>query len=511
MPETFPDGFPMTPAEAIEFSYFFTQEEKQEWREWLKSVTDEEKTEMVNTLHTIWMDKQKQVVPDQFSGNASNFAQTNQNQASVQPNFTPQPDFYNSNQPQTLGQNAPMGSPVASPFDFQASNQPEFNFDQAEKPLSYPENPNQEQFNQAQSPNPVNITPAPAIPDFSFENDTNKTFSNGDGQPSKNLNQTNSGNPILNDPKPNPADFGLVDDDKDDFNFDFDDDFDLDDDKEEPAKIEEAIVDPEPKLEPEEVENDDFNFDNSEIKESQIDQAQEVEPQITQAEPEAQTPNKPSVNFSISKVREEATEKELNQLYQNYLHSRTSVSSTKQDHDQSYDELMDKVISIVLNFESVADYLEFMTTKLAQMNETIMKQAEEITTFKNGQNNYAHDLREEVTQLVSRVEVLENKVDADLGDYRNRLDKFEVKFSGQSDSAYTGYDSLNTQIDLLKSKIIKMEKAEPEVTKMPDISHIQVKSSLATLISQPHLPVDQKTKDNPLAPKSGNPLPPRNK
>ena len=163
---------------------------------------------------------------------------------------------------------------------------------------------------------------------------------------------------------------------------------------------------------------------------------------------------------------------------------------------------MDKVISIVLNFESVADYLEFMTTKLSQMNETIMKQAEEITTFKNGQNNYAHDLRQEVTELVSRVEVLENKVDTDLGDYRNRLDKFEVKFSGQSDSAYTGYDNLNTQIDLLKSKIIKMEKAEPEAVKMPDLSHIQARSNLSTIIPQPHLPLDQRPKSNPLPPKT---------
>lgn len=485
MPETFPDGFPMTPAEAIEFSYFFTEEEKQEWREWLKAVTDEERTEMVNTLHTIWMDKQKQVVPDQFSGNTGNFSQNNQNQPNTQPNFTPQPDFYNSNQPQPALQSPQMAAPSTSSFDFQATNQPEFNFEQAAIPESQTLNNNPEQFNS----NTTNPSIAPTLPDFSFENDTNKSFSNADDQPSQNFNPNNA------------------DDDNDDFNFDFDDDFDLDGDKDEPVKTPEPDISPEPeKLE----EDDSFNFDENSNQEPEILETIEPEPPVKQAEPEIQIISKPSVNFSISKVREEATEKELNELYQNYVSSRTSVSSTKQDHNQSYDQLMDKVISIVLNFETMADYLEFMTTKLSQMNETIMKQAEEITTFKNGQNNYAHDLKQEITELVSRVEVLENKVDVDLGDYRNRLDKFEVKFSGQSDSAYTGYDNLSTQIDLLKSKIIKIEKAEQDTTKMPDISHIQSKPNFSTIIPKPHLPLDQKPKVIQLPQKTNNSLPPKN-
>jgi hypothetical protein len=494
MPETFPDGFPMTPAEAIEFSYFFSEEEKQEWREWLKTVTDEEKTEMVNTLHTIWMDKQKQVVPDQFSGNTNNFGQMNQNQINNQPNFTPQPDFYNSNPTQPYEQNINAQSPATSPFDFQPSNLPEFNFDEEQKPITQVDNSFQ---------SPANELNAPTPPEFTAPDIIQKSFSDGEGKPSQNLNQT-TGNPILDDTKPNPADFGLIDDSADDFNFDFDDDFDLDGDKtesEETSKSKNTDQDSDIKAESDNENNLPSDF------------TPEIQPEVLeiQEEPaeEVKTPTKQSVNFSISKVREEATEKELNDLYQNYLNSRSSVSSTKQDHDQSYDKLMDKVIAIVLNFESVADYLEFMTTKLSQMNETIMKQAEEITMFKNGQNNYAHDLRQEVTELLSRVEVLENRVESDLGNYRTRLDKFEVKFSGQSDSAYTGYDSLSTQIDLLKSKLIKMEKSETEDSKLSDLNQTHIKPTLTTVIPHPNLPLEQKAKDNPLSPKSGNPLPPK--
>ena len=280
MPETFPDGFPMTPAEAIEFSYFFTEEEKQEWREWLKNVSDEEKTEMVSTLHAIWMDKQKQVVPDQFSGNTGAFPQSNQNQTNTQPNFIPQPDFYNSNQPQVEAQNSGMMPPAASPFDFQATNQPEFNFNQGGTNQIGLQSPTSEQFNPNHDLSPTIVTQAPTLPDFSFENDTNKSFSDRDGQPLQNLNQNNNGNPILNDPKPNPADFGLVDDDKDDFNFDFDDDFDLDDDKEEPVKAQEPAIKPDP-----ETDDDSFNFDKIENIEPEISETEESITQDQTSEP----------------------------------------------------------------------------------------------------------------------------------------------------------------------------------------------------------------------------------
>jgi flagellar biosynthesis chaperone FliJ len=163
---------------------------------------------------------------------------------------------------------------------------------------------------------------------------------------------------------------------------------------------------------------------------------------------------------------------------------------------------MEKVISIVLNFENIADYLEFMTTKLSQMNETIVKQSEEIAMFQNGQNNYSHDLKQELIKVVSRIEVIESRMDNDLTDYRDRIDKLEVRSSGQSDSSYTGYDNLRTQIDLLKSKIIKIERGGSEMGKMTDLINTQPKPNLASVIAQSKSPLDQKPKQSPLPAKN---------
>lgn len=67
---TFPDGFPLDAAQAIEFSYFLTDQEKSEWRSWLTKANEEDKQELVNTLHDIWVENQKNAVPEQFADNA---------------------------------------------------------------------------------------------------------------------------------------------------------------------------------------------------------------------------------------------------------------------------------------------------------------------------------------------------------------------------------------------------------------------------------------------------------
>lgn len=63
---TYPDGFPLTPLESIDFSYTFSNEEKNEWREWVKTATAEQQQELVDTLHSIWIENLKEVVPNGF-------------------------------------------------------------------------------------------------------------------------------------------------------------------------------------------------------------------------------------------------------------------------------------------------------------------------------------------------------------------------------------------------------------------------------------------------------------
>lgn len=64
--KTFPDGFPLSAQEAIQYSYFLSDDEKKEWNEWLKSANPQQQQELVDTLHSIWLEHQSQVVPAGF-------------------------------------------------------------------------------------------------------------------------------------------------------------------------------------------------------------------------------------------------------------------------------------------------------------------------------------------------------------------------------------------------------------------------------------------------------------
>jgi hypothetical protein len=450
MPETFPDGFPMTPAEAIEFSYFFSESEKQDWREWLTTASSQEQAELVDMLHKIWLDKQKQAVPNQFANNqnpqqvqASPESNFNQNPTNQVNNFNPQPDFYENQEPKPV-------EPIP---------QSEFKFEDLSDP-----NPEQ------------------TVSEISNNVSNNNSISDGNGNPKTTNEVSFANNSVLN----NTA----IPDFDDDFNFNFDDIADEDDTTEEK---------PEPVQETNDLDEDEDDTKTEPEKENLnevadfYDDKDELYPvsEIKQIESNSEPKTTPS--FSISKVREGTTAKELQDLYQSYLNSRSSVTLAKQDHDQNYDDLMQKVVSIVLNFETVADYLEFMVGKLSEMNETIIKQAEEIASFKNGQNNHAHDLQQDLNQILSRVDVIEKNQTQDFEQFRSRLDNIEIKNTGQNNSAYSEYDNLNTQIDLMKSKIIKLEKelAKDQNNDFSGLNGIPVPKTSY----QNHPPLSQKLKE----------------
>jgi len=469
MPETFQDGFPTNPAEAIEFSYFFTETEKQEWREWLQTSTPDEQNEMVEMLHKIWMDKQKQVVPDQFNGNAQFGGFENQGQ-NIQnnipqnniPNFQPQPDLYAQNPNNTQGfnnQTVNNNFPNQS-FGFQSNTQTQEN----------PQNLGNQPINFNQ--NTGNYNQNTELPTFEFNNqgipDLNNTFKQPENQITSNPLNAPEIEPETNAIASNESNIDDLDDD--DFDFSFDDNLEDEEIVTPTTKQDTTSNDLKAKTD-DKINKEDF-IDNSENEEDDIfksfddlDEKEKESQTETQSAPKISEPTSPQPTkssapaFSISKIRETATKEDLENLYTDYLNARHSTSSSKIQHDESYDKLMEKVIAIVLNFESVADYLEFMTTKLAQMNETIVNQAEKIASFQNGQNNYAHDLKNEIEQLQTKLEGIEKRIENDFSQYKKQLDQIEIKSGSQNVSAYTSQDSLNLQIDLLKSKVFKLEKS----------------------------------------------------
>jgi hypothetical protein len=53
----FPDGFPTTPIEAVNFCEFLTEQEKNEWLGWINNADENQKSELVETLHAIYAEQ----------------------------------------------------------------------------------------------------------------------------------------------------------------------------------------------------------------------------------------------------------------------------------------------------------------------------------------------------------------------------------------------------------------------------------------------------------------------
>lgn len=168
LPTTYPDGFPLIPLEAVNFSYFLSDTEKDDWRNWLITATEDQKNELVDTLHSIWLDQQKQSLPQAFEANSPlPIIQTQPESQNSNPQFQPSPNY---NPSQQFTQPQPQIQPQHADFNFQQQpdfgNQSQFQsqpiqFNQSQQPTQ------QQGFNfQAQPQASINIPNQPQQFDF---------------------------------------------------------------------------------------------------------------------------------------------------------------------------------------------------------------------------------------------------------------------------------------------------------------------------------------------------------
>ena len=118
----FNDGFPNEPQQAINFSYFLTAEEKNEWTQWLQSAGPEQRDELVNILHQMWeqaksapavenptlINANDQNSQNNFQQNQNYPAQNQQNQNSFPQNPQQQNNSQNRQTPNNQYQNNGM-------------------------------------------------------------------------------------------------------------------------------------------------------------------------------------------------------------------------------------------------------------------------------------------------------------------------------------------------------------------------------------------------------------------
>lgn len=217
------EGFPKVASEAIEFSYFLSESEKAEWREWLKTATPEQQEELVDILYSMWQDNQKNAVPENLANNqnlnpqaapvqaapispapiapvaqAPSFTAT---QPQTFPGFNPQPAPTFGNTNNNFAPN-PVQNPISQPsFGNQPASQPFAATPQAPAPL--PQIP-------SFTPSVPAFNPQPAtIPDFNQQfSGTDFNFNNQNNtqvSPAPALNQNIATPPLTPELVPQPV------------------------------------------------------------------------------------------------------------------------------------------------------------------------------------------------------------------------------------------------------------------------------------------------------------------
>jgi hypothetical protein len=339
---TYTDGFPQNPVEAIDFSYFLSDEEKQDWKNWLESATPEQQYELVDTLHAMWQENQKSAIPDGFSQGSSN----NQPTSSVQSD-------------------------------------------------------SQTEVNDTKQANLVPVTnPAPVVTDQNSEDST--------------LNTINDEPIAWDDPQ---------------------------------TKVSQNVQPPQ-------------NSPKKEIKQPTKQKVKDQEDNLGEEDENfisSPTNGTKKRHFNVTKLRESATKQELETLYNEYL----SLRETNYDNTHAYMEaqgkFLDKIMSVVINFEQVGDFFDSISERMIELNDKIVSQVKEYNTIKGGITTQHSDLVDQVEHLRNDVDRLYRTTKDDKSYNRVKFEEINTQLATLGADSYNSGDGLLQRIDLISSKLHNLE------------------------------------------------------
>ena len=465
-PNSYPDGFPINPTEAINFSYFLSNEEKQEWLLWLTNSTTDQQHELVDTLHSMWLENQKEVVPQGF-----NLANTQSTEHPVSPALAPIPTIIQPPAPQTqINQNNSQVSPLPIQPIVRAAE------------ISKPEiiEPAVVSSTQISEPVPLNTTSTMAqeiiepaviienipdktkisqdIPLINPIGDSSNRVNNQGNQKPRNNTQTSAGQQTKPDFNENVKQFG------------------------------QSKYTPNPVLENKTAATDDFVFQNSNSKsrnqrrtDNRNSNTDESEDLNRDAGNQNDTTQGKKAFFNFSKLREMASRKSLEEVYQQYLKSKDSNFNSEKEFRDNHALFLDKIMNIVVNFESVSDYFEAMTEKLLEVNDQNVALAEKLS-------KYDEESRSTVRDLTLRMDDLQRDLDRS---YRSQKEiegavrQFSTSNTKDKVDVF-GSEGNSQKLELIMSRLSRLEQGMPENSIRDRLNNLQKKD----------LPSGNTTKEN---------------
>jgi hypothetical protein len=390
--QPFQDGFPNQAQAAINASYFLSNEDRNEWFEWLKTADEQQQDELINILHTMWEDAQRQ-------GNTQQGTQPIQN--NPQPNYSQQ--IGQQNQPSVLDTNIvqPMVNAMTNigtnnqPIDPNA-NQPinQGNIDQsfslAKKEV---EAISQPKMNQENIEAPVAYTPTAAIADVTDEG----------GEDS----------------------------------FEFDTEEDIKGYKPEPFV--EAKKSKKPLIEDDLDSGTDEDIDTSNNEENLESTA---------------TPRRAATSsIDFTSIRDNTKKDEILSVKEAFVNSRTA-------HEESFNGFVEKVTTVMCEFEEINDYIEAMTDKVLAMNDEVISQAQDIQSLKNQTQNRGGSLQDQIDEAKYDVEKILKEIRNIRIEMKRSNDELRSRLSIlEADSFRAENDGINQKLSVIKSELSKLQDA----------------------------------------------------
>jgi hypothetical protein len=429
----FGDGFPNSPLEAVEFSYFLSDTEKQEWREWIQTATPEQQNELVDILHSMWVDNQKSAVPDSFAQNSPSTSTTQSTTDTPTPTKTEEKEAPKFNTESTFSKDAGFRS---------------FSDNQALSGAS-----------PAFNPAPSNPQPEPILsptPDFnSFTNNTTPSTSQPEPSSDNSISPfiTNPTTPALQAPTPNPftaqpASANLT-----------------------PPKSSAApsLQSSQPTLPKEKVDMDALVNDNMDYQPNPLlsggsqssvnNSGQAKKP----ASPAFLNTSNSDQNFSMGNVRQTRAKQDLQEIYQEL---NQSVQS-----QQKYTEMLQKISNVLTSYDQVAEYFENIMGKVLSLNDSVRKIAVEQTNIKStvsasGIQDQINLLRSDLDRLARDFRNEKNKTQKEFTEVKSQLSGIGVDVFGPDGGTKQKLELISHDIQRLKEEInlgnSKNTKSQPE-------------------------------------------------
>jgi hypothetical protein len=503
----FNDGFPTDPSQAINYSYFLTEEEANDWRVWLQKVGQNEQDELVNVLHQMWLESQAEALqsgmaPSPQPSNNSNQGQNNmqQGQPQNQQSQFPQQQPQNQQQPPMQGQPQNQSQFLGNSF---AQPQPTPNYQtipQFDSNLNQSGNQQQTQPTQQFQPQnnfePVSFVsqpPQPPIPSPSTQNPQNSS------QPSLEYPQPPASN-NSNLPKQENTDsvtiiaeevLPMIPDST--TTSELPPQLEKIETKVEVIKQEQKVekatfskpisyspspiiskslpeIDfkpkqsqpPQPPAPTNESSNDTFSFESADEIEQEVPQMEDDEMEKIISKPTKPYSDKPEeietpklqkrVNgMDFSAIRESSNKTALYNLKSDYI-------KIKQEQEETYLDFIDKTTDILANVEDINYYIEAMTDKVLNINDEVVKQSRDIQSLQNSTQNRGPALQDQIDEIRYDIEKIAKELRNARIEMKRSNDEIRQRLSIlEADSFRQSNDGIEARLALIKSDMSKMQ------------------------------------------------------